>query len=117
MGCPAPKELEEAPFIGPYGPAVREGQYLPTGWATSPYVPPYAMDARGESAMPIEAVYDIWRYNEEEVCELKPSFCEYNRQRGFPVSFAGAPMNEDGTMIVEAARVRDGDTCGAASAT
>ena len=117
VGCPAPKELEEAPFIGPYGPAVRERQYLPTGWATSPYVPPYAMDARGESAMPIEAVYDIWRYNEEEVCELKPSFCEYNRQRGFPVSFAGAPVNEDGTMIVEAARVRDGDTCGAASAT
>ena len=50
--------------------------------------------------MPIEAVYDIWRFTEEEVCALKPSFCEYNRERGFPVAFPGAPMNEDGSPIV-----------------
>ena len=111
VGCPAPRELEEAPFIGPYGPAVREAQYLPTGWATSPYVPPYEMDARGLSAMPIEAVYDIRRFTEEEVCALKPSFCEYNRERGFPVAFPGAPMHEDGSPVVEAARARAEGKC------
>ena len=86
VGCPAPPHIETEFFIGPYGKARREKQYLPTAWATSPYVAPYEMEKMGLSAMPPEAVYDIERYSEEEICALKPSYCEYNRARGFPIT-------------------------------
>ena len=43
----------------------------------------------GLSVMPPEAVYDIERYSEEEICALKPSYCEYNRARGFPITLKG----------------------------
>ena len=47
------------------------------------------MELMGLSAMPPEAVYDIERYTEEEICALKPSYCEYNRARGFPITLKG----------------------------
>ena len=89
VGCPAPPHIATATFIGPYGKAIREGQVLPTAWATSPYVAPYELERMGVSAMPPEAVNDIERYSEEEICALKPSYCEYNRARGFPITLKG----------------------------
>ena len=71
---------------------MREGQYLPTKWAESKYIAPYELEAQGSSAMPLEAIFDIERYSEEEICQLKPSFCEYNAERGFPNAVAGAPL-------------------------
>ena len=71
VGCPAPEEVENAIFISPYGPSKREKQYLPTQWAESTYIPPYEMEKQGISAMPLEAITDIERYSEEEICTLK----------------------------------------------
>ena len=93
VGCPAPPEIATSFFIGPYGPAIREKQFLPTAWAESPYVAPYELEKLGLSAMPPEAVFDIERYSEEEICRLKPSYCEYNKSRGFPITKAGGCMN------------------------
>ena len=77
-GCPLPSSEGTTPQ-----------QFLPTAWAASPYVAPYELERMGLSAMPPEAVYDIERYSEEEICTLKPSYCEYNRARGFPITLKG----------------------------
>ena len=42
--------------------------------------------------MPLEAISDIERYSEEEICDLKPSFCAYNAMHGYPNSIPGAPF-------------------------
>ena len=82
-GCPSPPSTGET---------TTPMQFLPTAWATSPYVAPYEMEKMGLSAMPPEAVYDIERYSEEEICALKPSYCEYNRARGFPITLTSDCM-------------------------
>lgn len=88
LGCPAPNQG-----------TLREEQYLPTRWAESLYVAPYELEAQGSSAMPLEAIFDIERYSEEEICNLKPSFCAYNAKHGYPNAVPGAPLLNDYSQV------------------